>query len=86
MLFGSEDGSQAYLIFQPVQRYFKTVTNTNYISSLKSKGLSAESIKAPTASENSLTPELSYYDYNIKIKFTESCLKQSKLHILIKKR
>ena len=53
---------------------------------MKSKGLSAESIKAPTASENSLTPELSYYDCNIKIKFTESCLKQSKLHILIKKR
>ena len=33
MMFDSEDGSQAYLIFQPVHRYFKRVTNTNYISS-----------------------------------------------------
>ena len=44
ILFNSEDGSQAYLIFQPVYRYFKTITNTNYILSWKSKGLSAESI------------------------------------------
>ena len=47
-MFDSEDGSQAYLIFQPVYRYFKTVTNTNYILSRKSKGLSAESIKPLT--------------------------------------
>ena len=39
------DGFQAYLIFQPVYKYFKTITNTDYISSWKSKGLSAESIK-----------------------------------------
>ena len=37
------------------------ITNTNYISSPKSKGLSAESIKAPTTSDNSLTPKLSSY-------------------------
>ena len=79
MLFNSEDGSQAYLIFQPVYRYLKTVTNTNYISSWKSKGLSAESIKPPTTSNNRLTPELSYIDYNIRVKFTGSCLKQSKI-------
>ena len=69
-MFDGEAGSQAYLIFQPVYRYFKTVTNTNYISSWKSKGLSAESIKPPTTSNNSLTPELSYYDYNKRVKFT----------------
>ena len=45
IMFDSEAGSEAYLIFQPVYKYFKTVTNTNYISSWKSKGLSAESIK-----------------------------------------
>ena len=48
MMFDSKDGSQAYLIFQPVYRYFKTVANTNYILSWKSKGLSAESIKPLT--------------------------------------
>ena len=79
ILFNSEDGSQAYLIFQPLYRYFKIITSNSYISSWKSKWLFAESIKPPTSSDNSLTPELSYYDYNIRIKFTESCLKQPKI-------
>ena len=78
-MFNSEDGTQAYLIFQPLYRYFKTITNTNYILSWKSRGLSAESIKPPTTSDNSLTPELSYYDHNIRVKFTGSCLKQPKI-------
>ena len=77
-MFDGEDGYQAYLIFQPVYRYFKTITNTNYISSWKSKGLSGESIKPPTTSDNSLTPA-SYYDYTIRVTFTGSCLKQSKI-------
>ena len=85
MIFDSEVGSQAYLIFQPVHRYFKTVINTNYISLWKSKGLSSESIKPPTTSDNSLTPELSYYDYNIRVKFTGSCLKQPKITYTHKK-
>ena len=79
ILFNSEDGSQSYLIFQPLYRYFKTVTNTNHISSWKSRRLSAESIKPPTTSDNSLTPELSYVDYRIRVKFTGSCLKQPKI-------
>ena len=55
-----EDGVQNYLAFQPIVRYFKvdTITNTSYVSSWKSKGLSTESIKPPTTSDNSLTPEL----------------------------
>ena len=85
VMFDTEDGSQAYLIFQPACRYFKTVTNTNYISSWKSKGLSAESIKPPTICDNGLTSELSYYDYKIKIKFTGDCLKQSKITYTHKK-
>ena len=56
MLFNSEDGSQAYLIFQPMYKYFKTITNTNYVLSWKSRGLSGESIKPPTISDNSLNP------------------------------
>ena len=78
-MFNSGDGSHAYLMFQPVFRYSETVTNSNYILSWKSKGLSAESIKPPTTSDNSLTPELSYYRYNKKVKFNGSCLKQSKI-------
>ena len=45
ILFDGEDGSQTYLIFQPVHRYVKIITNTKYISEWKSKGLSDESIK-----------------------------------------
>ena len=33
ILFNSEDGSQVYLIFQPMYKYFKTINNTNYILS-----------------------------------------------------
>ena len=56
-----KDGTQTYLVFQPMYQYFKVITNTDYISSWKSKGLSGESIKPPTTSDNSLTPALSYY-------------------------
>ena len=84
-MFDSESGSQAYLILQPLYRYFKTVTNTNYISSWNSKGLSAETIKPPTTSDNSFTPELSYIDYRIRVKFTGSCLKQPKVTYTHKK-
>ena len=74
-----EDGTQNYLVFQPINKYFKVITNTDYISSWKSKGLSAESIKPPTTSDNSLTPTLSYYGTKTRVKFTGSCLKQSKI-------
>ena len=46
--------------------------------------MSDESIKSPTTSNNSLTPELNYYGTKTKIKFTRSCLKQSS-HILTHK-
>ena len=74
-----EDGTQNYLVFQPINKYFKVITNTDYVSSWKSKGLSAESIKPPTTSDNSLTPELNYYGTKTRVKFTGSCLKQPKI-------
>ena len=76
-----EDGTQNYLVFQPIVRYSKriTITSTDYVSSWKSKGLSAGTIKPPTPSDNSLTAELNYYDDpKVRVKFTKSCLKQSK--------
>ena len=74
-----EDGTQRYLVFQAMYRYFKMITDTDYIWSWKSKGLSPESIKPPTISDNSLTPALNYYGTKIRVKFTGSCLKQSKI-------
>ena len=55
------------------------IDNTDYVSSWKYKGLSAESIKPPTASDNSLTPALNYYGTKTRVKFTGSCLEQPKL-------
>ena len=78
-IFDGEDCFQAYLVFPPVYKYFKFITNTNYISSWKSKGLSDESIKPFPTSDNSLTPLLVYFDYNIKLKFNGSILSQSKV-------
>ena len=49
-----------------------------YVSEWKSKGLSNESIKAISTSDNSLNPALSYYDTKIRVKFTGGCLKQPK--------
>ena len=60
-------------------RSFKMITNTYYNSSWKSKGLSSESIKPPTKSDNSLTPALNYYSTKTRVKFIGSCLKQSKI-------
>ena len=73
-----EDGVQNYLVFQPITRYFKVIGNTNMVSSRKSKGLSAETIKPPTTSDNSLTPAVSYCGTKTRVKFTGSCLKQPK--------
>ena len=80
-----EDGTQNYLVFQPMYRYFKMITNTDYISSWKSKGLSNESIKPPTTSDNSLNPRLSYYGTKIRVQFTRSCLRQPKFMFTHKK-
>ena len=49
------------------------------VSSWKSKGLSAESIKPPNTSDNSLTPAASYYGTKTRVKFIGSCLKQPKI-------
>ena len=55
-----EDGTQNYLVFQPLNKYFKVISNTDYVSSWKSKGLSVETIKPPFTSDNSLAQSLSF--------------------------
>ena len=35
-----EDGTQNYLVFQPLNKYFKVIANTDYVSSWKYKELS----------------------------------------------
>ena len=75
-----EVGTKNYLLFQPLNKYFKVIANTDYVSSWKSKGLSAETINLPTTSDNSLTPTVSYYGTKTRVKFTGSCLKQPYTH------
>ena len=60
-------------------KFFQTITNTNYISSWKSKGLSAESIKPFPTSDNIPTPLIDCYNYKIKVKFNGSFLRQTKV-------
>ena len=55
-----KDGTQNYLVFQPINRDFEVIANTGYVSSWQSKRLSAENITSPTTSNNSLTLALSY--------------------------
>ena len=74
-----EEGTQSYLLLQQLNKDFKVITNTDYVSSWKSKGLSAGSIKPLTTSDNIPTPALSYYGTKTRVKFTGSCLKQSKI-------
>ena len=72
-----EHGRQNYLVFQPIKIYFKVIFNTNYVSSSKSKRLSAKTIKPPNTFDNSFTPALTYNDSKTRVKCTRSCLKQS---------
>ena len=59
--------------------------NTDYILSWKSKGLSDKTITPHATSDNSLTPMIDYYGSKIRVKFTGSCLKQSKISYTHKK-
>ena len=86
--FDEGSGKQNYLVFLPMEKYFKlssVVGPGDYVLSWQSKGLSNESIKPPPTANNSLTPELSYYGTKTRVKFTRSCLKESS-HILTHKK
>ena len=70
-----DDGNQNYLIFQPMSWYLKFVTNTQNISSWRSKGLSDEEIKVV----NGLYPSVNYVNEKLRLKFEGSCLAQTKV-------
>ena len=77
-----EDGTQNYLVFQPMYRYFRSIIGVgsgNYIYFWKSIGFSDERFNSNTASNYKITPELSYYGTKTRVKFNGSCLKQDKV-------
>ena len=68
--FNEGSSKQNYLEFLPLRKYFKlnsVVDTVDYVLSWQSKGLSNESIKPPTTTNNSLTQELNYYGTKTKI-------------------
>ena len=76
-----EDGTPNYLIFQPLNKYFKVSGNLHYVLSWTSKGLSNESIKPPTTSDNSLTPIWNYYGTKKKSIFSFELFKTRQSYI-----
>ena len=84
--FDEGDGKQNYLVLLPMRKYFKLNTVVGVIDrvlSWQSKGMSNESIKPPTTSNNILIPRLSYYGSKIRVQFTRSCLRQVKFCIYL---
>ena len=77
-----EDGTQNYLVFQPIYRYFRKIIGVgsgNYTYVLKSKGLSDEKLNSNTASHYKITPEFRFYGTKTKVELNGSCLKQDKV-------
>ena len=77
-----EDGTQNYLVFQPMYRYFKIIAgvgNGSYIYYWKSKGLPQEIINSIKTPNHSITPNLDYYGTKTRVEFNGSCLKQDKV-------
>ena len=72
--FFEEDGTQSYLVFQPLEKYFQLITNTLSILLWQSKGLSTETIDPLTTS---FSPLINYVGNKIRVKFGGSFLRQS---------
>ena len=86
--FDDESGKQNYLVFLPMEKKFQlnsVVGVIDHVLSWQSKGISNESFKPPTTSNNSLNPRLSYNDTKIKVQFTGRYLKQPKFTFTHKK-
>ena len=80
-----EDGSQNYLVFQPINRYFKVIANTDYICDYYNTdfyyntdyiGNLMDYLLKLLSHLLRLTPALGYYGTKTRVKFTGSCLKQ----------
>ena len=74
-----EDGTQNYLVFQPINRYFKNIGSGNYIYYWKSEGLPDEKINSIKTSDYGINPKLNYYGTKTRVEFNGSCLKHDKI-------
>ena len=69
-----EDGTQNYLVFQAMYRYFRLITNTSNILSWQSKGLSNKNFDPP---HTNFFMSIDYVGNKIRVKLNRSCLKHS---------
>ena len=75
-----EDGTQNYLVFQWIYKYFKQIAGAgsgDYIYYWKSKGLTDENIKNPSTPNNFPNPSLKYLGTKPRVRFSKSRLKQN---------
>ena len=71
-----EDGTQNYLVFQPMSKYFEKIASTKSIAKWKSKELFNEVIKPP---DNTLLSEVEFTGKRMYVKFRGGCLEQDKV-------
>ena len=77
-----EDGTQNYLVFQPMYMYFKRIAgvgNGSYTYYWRSKELSDEKINSVKTPNHIITLNLDYYGTKTRVEFNGSCLKQDKV-------
>ena len=73
------DGTQTYLVFQPVHKCFKRLTNSNKIVMWKSRRFLGESIKSPATTDNVLSLRMLSSGTKLQVKIDGSCLNQEKV-------
>ena len=72
--FDEGSGKQNYSVFLPLRKYLKVnsvVDAADYVLSWQFKGLSNESVKPPTTTNSSLTPEFNYDGTKTKLNLVE---------------
>ena len=75
-----EDGTQNYLVFQPMYRYFKTIAGVvKVIYNYYWKWISDERINSIKKPNHSITLNLDYYGTKTRVEFNGSCLKKDKV-------
>ena len=72
-----EDGTQNYLVFQPVYKYFEKTENK--VTSWKSKGLSDEKIILTVTSTDTSATKTIYDNARMKVKFAGDLLRQNQV-------
>ena len=78
-----EDGTQNYLVLQPILKYF--TLNSNWITKWKSKGLSNENLEVVSTSDITLNLSINYYGDKARLRFTASVLQQKTVTCSYKK-